>query len=159
MGPRDVDGDFIHSPYNHLRTWRGGEAAVITVILTHVVLRQEAHQWEWLDFSSLALGRMYSLNENKVTNRTWEFIFRVSPNLCKQPRTASVICVQSGCCLNTQPARKGQNQDVFVSKRLIKQVNGQGTPQQGHVRAVYGWQSKTSRRKYEHMGAEPETTL
>lgn len=38
-----------------MRTWGGGEAAIVTEILTHVVLRQEAHQRKWLDFSSLTL--------------------------------------------------------------------------------------------------------
>lgn len=33
---------------------------------------------------------------------------RVSSNLCKQQRTAFVICVQSAYCLRKQPAGKGQ---------------------------------------------------
>lgn len=65
LGPRDVDRDFVEGPYDRLSTRRSGEAAVITVILSHVVLRQEAHQREWLHFSSLALGvGSTSNNEN-----------------------------------------------------------------------------------------------
>lgn len=57
LRPWDVDGDFIQSPYNCLRTWRSGEAAIVPVILTHVVLWQKVHQRERFDFSCLACGK------------------------------------------------------------------------------------------------------
>ena len=70
LGPRDVDRDFVEGPYDRLRTRRSGEAAVITVILTHVVLRQEAHQREWLHFSSLALGGLEAHPVMRITTNT-----------------------------------------------------------------------------------------
>lgn len=60
LGPGDVDGDLVESPNYSLRTGWGGEAARITVILTHVVLRQETQQREWLHFSRLALRKRCS---------------------------------------------------------------------------------------------------
>ena len=66
LRPGDEDGDFVQSPQDHLRAGGGGEAAVVAVVLTHVVLRQEAHQRERLDFGRLAFrGRTRSSDEWK----------------------------------------------------------------------------------------------
>lgn len=50
-----MDGDLVESPDHCLGAGRSGEAAVVTVILAHVVLRQQVQQGERLDFCSLAL--------------------------------------------------------------------------------------------------------
>lgn len=57
LGPGDVDGDLVDSPDHCLRAGRSGEAAMVTVILTHVAPRQKAQQGERVDFGRLAFVR------------------------------------------------------------------------------------------------------
>lgn len=55
LGPGDEDGDLVQGPHHCPGARRGGEAAVVTVILAHVVFRQKVQERERLDFGALAL--------------------------------------------------------------------------------------------------------